>query len=185
MRDAQGALALNDNHKPETDKWHNLKAYGESMPRIGNSEVTGGCISVARSPDQREQPTGASLLSGESLDLRESIESTTPLTQLGLLGETVIELGNGWRVAYDPLQWMLQRYQGGRWRDRSFCCTRAGLLRCISEHCGEVDVTEVMRLPEWHPDRVAANAEAPALPVTPTEPVTGLLPASLPLEEAA
>ena len=56
-------------------------------------------------------------------------------------------------IAHDPLQWVLQRYQG-RWRDRSFCVTHAGLLRCIlHEHRGQADLPEVTLLPPWHPDR--------------------------------
>ena len=39
----------------------------------------------------------------------------------------VIALNRGWRVSEDELQWLLQRYQGGRWRDRSFCRTREAL----------------------------------------------------------
>ena len=65
----------------------------------------------------------------------------------------VIALNRGWRVSEDELQWMLQRYQGGRWRDRSFCHTREALLRCIREYCRFVDpigLLQVEALPEWH-----------------------------------
>lgn len=65
----------------------------------------------------------------------------------------VIALNGGWRVSEDELQWMLQRYQGGRWRDRSFCRTREALVRCIREYCGSVDPVGLMQaeaLPEWH-----------------------------------
>jgi hypothetical protein len=69
-----------------------------------------------------------------------------------------IELGNGWRVAYDPLAMDLATASGWPVAGPFFCCTRLALLRCISEHCGAVDLAEVMRLPEWHPDQ-AAGAE--------------------------
>ena len=65
----------------------------------------------------------------------------------------VIALNRGWRVSEDALQWILQRCQGGRWRDRSFCRTRGALLRCIREYCGSVDpigLLQVDALPEWH-----------------------------------
>jgi hypothetical protein len=65
----------------------------------------------------------------------------------------VIALNGGWRVSEDELQWILQRYRGGRWRDRSFCRTREALLRCIREYCGPVDpigLLQVEALPEWH-----------------------------------
>jgi hypothetical protein len=98
----------------------------------------------------------------------------------------VIYLTDGWRVAYDPLQWILQRQQGGRWRDRSFCVTREGLRRCIRDHVGdEADISAVLRLPEWHPDRAAAGAAAEILPTIPTERLPGPMPPSVPLEEAA
>ena len=41
------------------------------------------------------------------------------------------------------------------WRDRSFCTTREGLLRCVRETCGEVDDEAIVRLralPEFHRD---------------------------------
>lgn len=65
----------------------------------------------------------------------------------------VIALNSGWRVTEDELQWILQRHQGGRWRDRSFCRSRPGLQRCIREYCGSVDpigLLQVEALPEWH-----------------------------------
>jgi hypothetical protein len=61
-------------------------------------------------------------------------------------------LNVNWRVVDDPLQWILQRRKGNPrprnsgWRDRSFCTTRKGLLRCISEHCGEVDRAALAKL---------------------------------------
>ena len=65
-------------------------------------------------------------------------------------------LHHDWRVAYDPLQWILQRRNGdrGRWDNRSYCITKAGLLRCIREDCPDtVDISAVEVFPSWHPDR--------------------------------
>lgn len=96
-----------------------------------------------------------------------------------------VTICDGWQVITDRLQWVLQRHQGGRWRDRSFCCTRAALLRCIREYCGDAaDITQVLQFPEWHPGRVAPAEEAAALVGLPPKPVTALLPASE-LAEAA
>ena len=42
------------------------------------------------------------------------------------------------------------------WHNRSYCVTREGLLRCIREYCGEVDIAAlatIEALPRWHPDR--------------------------------
>jgi hypothetical protein len=52
-------------------------------------------------------------------------------------------------------------------------------LRCIRDHCGVADITKVLLLPHWHPDRtVAAGAEA-STPTTYTpEAAKGLLPAA-------
>src|SRR6185312_16167425 len=70
-------------------------------------------------------------------------------------------LNEGWRVVDDPLQWILQRRKGNPrkknsgWRDRSFCTTREGLLRCVRESCGEVDDTalaQLRALPNFHAD---------------------------------
>jgi hypothetical protein len=64
-----------------------------------------------------------------------------------------ISLNAQWRVVQGKLQWHLQHLRGDRWRDRSFCVTKAALLRCIHEYCGEADLTGVLALPDWHPDR--------------------------------
>ena len=59
----------------------------------------------------------------------------------------------------DPLQWRLQRKKGNPrsknagWRDRSFCTTRKGLLRCVREYCGSVDpsaLATLTALPFYH-----------------------------------
>jgi hypothetical protein len=47
------------------------------------------------------------------------------------------------------------RKKNSGWRSRSFCRTQEALLRCIREHCGEIDVealAKVQALPSWHPD---------------------------------
>jgi hypothetical protein len=62
-------------------------------------------------------------------------------------------LNSGWRVANDPLQWLLQRRKGSKWVNRSYCRTREGLLRCVREYCGIVDVEALRRLdvlPDFH-----------------------------------
>ena len=38
------------------------------------------------------------------------------------------------------------RTKNAGWRDRSFCRTREGLLRCIREYCGEVDAEALSKL---------------------------------------
>jgi hypothetical protein len=72
----------------------------------------------------------------------------------------IAQLNKNWRIVDDPLQWILQRRKGNPrkknsgWQDRSFCTTRAGLLVCIRENCGEVDddaLTQLQVLPEFHP----------------------------------
>jgi hypothetical protein len=71
----------------------------------------------------------------------------------------ITQLSAKWRVVHDPLQWILQRRKGNPrkknsgWQDRSFCTTREGLLRCVREHCGEVDdnaLAQLRALPEFH-----------------------------------
>ena len=77
----------------------------------------------------------------------------------------IIQLNERWRVADDgELQWMLQRKANkGRaqradgslrspYRTRSFCETRAALLRCIREYCGQVDGA-ALRTVEGLPER--------------------------------
>ena len=73
----------------------------------------------------------------------------------------IAQLNERWRVVDDPLQWILQRKKGGPheknsgWRNRSFCTTREGLLRCIRECSGEIDadaLAELRRLPDNHSD---------------------------------
>jgi len=71
----------------------------------------------------------------------------------------VAQLNATWRVVDDPPQWRLQRKKGNPrsknpgWRDRSFCSTREGLLRCAREHCGNVEpagLAKLTALPEHH-----------------------------------
>jgi len=100
----------------------------------------------------------------------ETIEADTPTSEPRHPGKRlprpsnvlVAQLGDRWRVACDPLQWVLQRKDGeargksSGWNHHSYCVTHSGLLRCIREHCGEVDaavLAAVRALPEWHPDR--------------------------------
>lgn len=69
----------------------------------------------------------------------------------------VATLNDRWRIADDPLQWILEkRRSGDEWRGRSFCRTKAALLRCICEHVeGDIDLVEFIKvsaLPDWHSD---------------------------------
>jgi hypothetical protein len=77
----------------------------------------------------------------------------------------VTQLNRNWRVADDPLQWILQRRKGNPrkknsgWENRSFCTTREALLRCVREYCGEVDqhaLADLQVLPKHH-----AHSEQP------------------------
>jgi hypothetical protein len=81
----------------------------------------------------------------------------------------VAPLNERWRVVDDPLQWILQRKKGNPrkknsgWRDRSFCRTRDALLRCVREHCGEIDdnsLAKLKSLPDWHSDWDHRNERA-------------------------
>jgi len=71
-------------------------------------------------------------------------------------------LNESWRVVDDPLQWILQRRKGSPraknsgWRNRSFCTTREGLLRCIRECSGEIDADAFIKLREL-PDNHSDN----------------------------
>ena len=45
------------------------------------------------------------------------------------------------------------RTKNSGWRNRSFCTTREGLLRCVREYCGDVDLValaELTTLPAHH-----------------------------------
>jgi hypothetical protein len=84
--------------------------------------------------------------------------------------QLVAQLNERWRVVDDPLQWKLQRKKGNArkknsgWQDRSFCRTRDGLLRCVREYCGEVDVdalAKLNKLPVWHLDWDRTNLDVP------------------------
>jgi hypothetical protein len=84
----------------------------------------------------------------------------------GFRFQPIIQLNDQWRVEHDEMQWVLQCRQGGRWRDRSFCVTREALLRCIGEHCGTADISAVLRLPDWHPDRMTQEELSRLLPAS-------------------
>jgi hypothetical protein len=64
---------------------------------------------------------------------RESADDYPALVAVLNRGHRVIE-------CRDAIQWVLQRRNGtGDWRGRSYCRSRAGLLRCIRDNCGPVD----------------------------------------------
>jgi len=124
--------------------------------------------------DQHPLPTrGTSEATKESRDGRPSGDLTSPKTAVreGSLGPVtrrdyqvrserpahpsnrlVAQLNETWRVVDDPLQWRLQRKKGNPrsknagWRDRSFCTTREGLLRCVREYYGSVEPSALAML---------------------------------------
>ena len=93
----------------------------------------------------------------------------------------IAQLNENWRVVNDPLQWRLQRKKGNPrtrnsgWRDRSFCTTREGLLRCVRQYCGDVEpaaLAKLTTLPEHYAmqnldvrgtDQVHANGQSKPL----------------------
>ena len=91
---------------------------------------------------------------GSATPTPDTIETTPVLS----LKRFPVVLNEGWRVADDPLQWVLQRRcskpgEKARWTGRSFCRTREALLRCVREYCGIVDAEALKRLealPDWH-----------------------------------
>jgi len=79
------------------------------------------------------------------------LPDTPETAPLGALKRFPVVLNTRWRVGDDPLQWLLQRREGDRWRNRSFCRTREGLLRCVNEYCGIIDA-EALKWLEALPD---------------------------------
>jgi hypothetical protein len=71
----------------------------------------------------------------------------------GLYGREVARLSDRTRVIEEEMQWVVQRRQGRYWRGVSFCVTKDALLRCIREQCSDADISQVLLLPDWHPDR--------------------------------
>ena len=73
-------------------------------------------------------------------------------------------LNERWRVADDPLQWILQyrdreiRHSDERrnrkaWAGKHYCRTSAALKRCIREYAGDVDPVALAVIdtwPDWH-----------------------------------
>lgn len=79
----------------------------------------------------------------------------------------VTQINNRWQVIDDPIQWILEVRKGrpspkaSGWRGEHFCRQRTSLLRCIREHCGDVDPTAlavIEALPDWHVDRDRIDA---------------------------
>jgi hypothetical protein len=79
-----------------------------------------------------------------------------------------------WRVISDDLQWILQCWRSPSWRNHSFCRTKAGLQRCIREHCGEANGATLLwlaALPEWREAILNEAAKtAPQPPLNASEP---------------
>ena len=82
------------------------------------------------------------------------VPSTLPSPPAHPSNRLIGQLNTNWRVVDDPLQWILQRKKGNPrkknsgWKDRSFCTTREGLLRCVREYCGKVDQSALADLQE-------------------------------------
>jgi len=83
------------------------------------------------------------------------------------------ELNSNWKVIEGPGQWVLQQRKGRPrcknrgWLGRSYCATRAALLRSIREYCGAVDAASlsvIETLPETHLDFFIAVKLPPTLP---------------------
>jgi hypothetical protein len=94
---------------------------------------------------------------GSDINLAPDLRSTPahPLKRV------IAQLSPNWRVTDDPLQWIVQRRKGNLrkknsgWRNRAFCRTREGLLRCVREYCGQVDngaLAQLQALPDCHVD---------------------------------
>ena len=50
----------------------------------------------------------------------------------------LMQLSEHWRLSYDPLQWILERKMGKRWRAVAYVAEkRAGLSRAITEMGGK------------------------------------------------
>ena len=87
------------------------------------------------------------------------VPATPETTPADSLKRFPVVLNDRWRIADDPLQWLLQRRRGkpdkkhSGWSNRSFCRTREGLLRCVREYCGIVDAEAlawIEALPDFH-----------------------------------
>ena len=51
-----------------------------------------------------------------------------------------LQLSGNWRLASDPLQWVIQRREGKGWRSEQFIAsTREVLMRCLREMGAVVD----------------------------------------------
>ena len=108
--------------------------------------------------DMRPVPPAISLLPKDGcasgLRHRRRIETTRTRAERPAhpSNRLVAQLNATWRVMDDPLQWRLQRRKGNPrkknsgWRDRSFCTTREGLLRCVREYCGDVEPAALAKL---------------------------------------
>ena len=87
----------------------------------------------------------------------------------------LVTLNERWRVVDDPLQFILQyrdreiRHSGEKeirraWQGKQYCRTRAALIRCIHEYCGQVDPAALAYIETW-PERHAPGVVRPWQPV--------------------
>ncbi len=88
------------------------------------------------------------------------MQSSLALADRPIVVTFPITLNDRWRIADDPLQWILQvrKGQAGKksgYRARSFCASRTGLTRCILDNFGDLypgALTRIDLLPDLHQD---------------------------------
>lgn len=129
-------------------------------------------------PEKTQMPPDPGEGGGTATEVGNSFrpEDDTSSAASWRMGGPGLILNEHWRVTFDPLQWILERRSGSQWKARSFCVTKAALLRCIREYCGEVDLSQVLESPDWHPDRRMTATKASPLIEIPADPVSALPP---------
>ncbi len=84
--------------------------------------------------------------------------------------KAIFQINDRWRLSEDvELQWILQVYSGGRYQDKAWCGTKAGLLEVVLPHNAIAAPATVLAalngLPEhYEPDALAQVVEQLALP---------------------
>jgi hypothetical protein len=64
----------------------------------------------------------------------------------------LFDLAPGWRLAHDQLQWVLQRYQGDKWRALHFIATKKAVLRRTLRVEGVILTPDAQRAVDALPD---------------------------------
>jgi hypothetical protein len=102
-----------------------------------------------------DQTTGDAVLEGP-----QNLDTPLRLPDQALAHNTpvIADLGE-WRVRNIPLQWCLEHWGGKRWRERSHCRTKIGLLGCVREYVGGTAEFHpaLQSLPEYHGQALAAE----------------------------